>query len=135
MRLPALHAATLLLGLPLFVSCVSVTRTPGMMVASDPPGAKVMVDGVDSGFITPCHLGLERETHTVDLVLPGYQVARFRVHPTSYTYAMRWSDMYQDPQTWHFPGWLNFRDFIAPVKKELGWEPTRIHVPMRLAAD
>jgi hypothetical protein len=116
-------------------SCVAVKRQEGLVIATDPPGARVLVDGKDSGFVTPCNLGLARDSHTLDLVLPGYQVARFRVHPSSRTYAMRWSDMYQDSQTWHFPGWLNFRDFVAPVKKDLGWEPSRIHVPMRLAAD
>ena len=115
--------------------CGKSTTARAILRLVDPTGGKVVVDGQDSGFVTPCNLGLTRESHTVDLVLPGYQVARIRVHPTSKTYAMRWVDMYQDDQTWHFPGWLNFRDFVAPVKKELGWEPTRIHVPMRLAAD
>jgi hypothetical protein len=133
MRLHLALAAALLSLLP--SSCVAIKRQEGLVIASDPPGARVILDGRDSGFVTPCNLGLERESHTVDLVLPGYQVARIRVHPSSHTYAMRWVDMYQDDQTWHFPGWLNFRDFVAPVKKNLGWEPSRIHVPMRLAAD
>ncbi len=105
------------------------------MVASIPPGARVMVDGRDSGFVTPCNLGLSRRVHMVDLVLPGYQVARIRVHPSSRTHAMRWDDMVQDAGSWRFPAWLNFRDFVTPVKKQLSWEPSRIHVPMRLAAD
>ena len=132
MRIPA---ALLALVAPLAVSCVALERSPGLVVASDPPGARVLVDGRESGFLTPCNLGLTREAHQIDLVLPGYKVARIQVYPQSRTYAMRWVDGYQDEQTWSFPGWLAYQDFIAPVKKELTWSPSRIFVPMRLALD
>ena len=124
-----------LLAVALAASCVAVERSPGLVIASDPAGARVLVDGRESGFMTPCTLGLTRERHQIDLILPGYKVARIQVYPESRTYAMRWSDMYQDEQTWNFPGWLNYKDFIAPVKKELYWSPSRIFVPMRLAVD
>ena len=124
-----------LLALLLASSCQITRRVPGVVIASDPPGAKVLVDGQDSGFVTPCNLGLAREPADIDLVLPGYQVARISVEPDSRSYSMRYVDMYSDYHTWHFPMWLNFTDFVFPFKKEQWLSPARIHVPMRLSID
>ncbi len=115
--------------------CQIKHRVPGVVVASDPPGAKVLVDGQDSGFVTPCNLGLDRERSDLDLVLPGYQVARVSVRPDSESYSMRYIDMYSDYRTWCFPAWLNFKDFFFPFKKRQWLAPARIHVPMRLSID
>ena len=43
-------------------ACAEIRRDPGVMFASNPSGARVVVDGVDSGFVTPCHLDLPRST-------------------------------------------------------------------------
>ncbi len=49
---------------------------PGFVnVASTPSGAKVFVDGADSGKITPAELGLGVGEHTVALELGGYERA------------------------------------------------------------
>jgi len=129
-RLPALALLALLAS-----GCQITHRVPGVVIATDPPGARVLVDGKDSGFVTPCNLGLSRKPADIDLVLPGYQVARVSVEPDSHSYSMRYIDMYSDYHAWPFPMWLNFNDFVFPFKKEQWLSPARIHVPMRLSID
>ena len=116
-------------------ACQITHRVPGVVIASEPPGARVLVDGRDSGYVTPCNVGLERESIKLDLVLPGYRVARIDLHPDSRSYSMRYIDMYSDYDTWCFPLWLNLKDFVFPFKKEQWSSPARIHVPMRLSID
>ena len=127
-------AALLLLALA-GTGCRITHRVPGVVIATDPPGARVVVDGRDSGFVTPCNLGLEQEDAAIDLILPGYQVARVEVRPDERSYSMRWIDMYSDYHTWCFPLWLNAKDFAFPFKHEEWLSPARIHVPMRLSID
>lgn len=46
---------------------------PGFLeVTSTPSGARVLVDGVDSGKVTPAELGLGAGEHTIALELEGY---------------------------------------------------------------
>lgn len=116
-------------------ACLIRQPAPGVVIASDPLGARVLVDGKDSGFVTPCNLALEGERVAIDLVLPGYRVARLDMRPDEHTYSMRWIDMYSDYSTWNFPLWLNFDDFLFPIKNEKWVSPARIHVPMRPSID
>jgi len=63
--------------LPLFLACGGC-RLFGMGDAqvsffSEPPGARVIVDKQDTGFVTPCRITLaSRDEHRVELELAGY---------------------------------------------------------------
>ena len=102
------------------------------MFSTAPPGARVVVDGKDSGFVTPCHLELPRERQDVDLVLTGYRPASVRIDPGGDTWLILWDEAWANEQTWRFPLWLNARDGLSPIKKDLGYEPERVHVRLRL---
>lgn len=115
-------------------SCVAIVKPPGVVVASNPPGARVLVNGEDTGFVTPCNLGLPHETATIDLVLPGYQSAQVTVRPTAKNYMIPRRDAMANYNTWYFFLWLNVVDFITPIKRVKRLSPSRIHVPLRLAA-
>lgn len=128
--LPALIALSLPLAL---ASCVEIVREPGVMFASNPSGARVVVDGVDSGFVTPCHIDLERTTHDIDLVLEGYAPASVHIDDGGDTWLILWDEAYVNENTWRFPLWLNARDGLFPVKVERTYEPARIYVNLRLA--
>ena len=104
------------------------------MFASDPPGARVWVDGEDSGFVTPCNMGLSREDHQIDLLLPGYQAASIKIGPRGERWLIHWSEAYISWNTWRFPLFLNYEDGLAPIKLSRGHSPQRIHVPLNLAA-
>lgn len=114
-------------------SCVSIHRVPGVVIASDPPGARILLDGKDSGYVTPCDLGVDRDTRRIDLVLDGYQTATRSVEDDSRWWLIFWNEAYLNPNTWRFPLWLGFEDFVAPIKLDRGYWPQRVYVKMKLA--
>lgn len=124
-------AASSLLAL-LASACTAIERSPGVLFASRPAGARVVVDGRDSGFVTPCTLALERETHAVDLLLDGYVPTRVAIDPRGETWLIHYNEAWADWRTWRFPLWVNLWDFVTPVKVERGFSPERVFVAMRL---
>lgn len=114
-------------------ACVELQRVPGVMFATAPPGARVVVDGVDSGFVTPCHLDLSRARHEVDMVLEGYKPVSVSIESGGQTTLVFWDEAVVYPNTWRFPLWLNARDGFLPVKIERSYSPTRVYAPLRLA--
>lgn len=51
------------------------SRPATVMVASTPPGAAIIVDGTDSGQVTPADVAMTAGEHTVALRLQGYEEA------------------------------------------------------------
>ena len=129
---PPLFAALLL---SLLGACVAPAGAPGVVIASDPPGARILIDGRDSGWVTPMAMHLpDDERARIDLALPGYRPATVVVEPGGQQfYLILWSESYKHWDTWNFPLWLGFDDFLAPIKLTGGLQPVRIFVPMRLA--
>lgn len=129
--LPSLLAALALLA----SSCIAPDRPPGLVLASEPPGARILVDGQDSGWVTPMAMKLDRgDRSRIDLVLEGYRPATVVVEPGGQAwYLILWRESYKDWDTWRFPLWLNYRDFLAPIKLSKSLQPSRIFVPLRLA--
>jgi PEGA domain-containing protein len=108
-------------------------RAPGISISSAPPGARVLIDGKDTGFVTPCDLGVPREKLEIQLVLDGYQPAVRRVVPDEKHYLVTWEEAAVNPNTWNFPLWLNYEDGLVPYRYERGYSPMRIFVRMKLA--
>jgi hypothetical protein len=116
----------------LTAACVELRRTPGVMFATQPPGARVVVDGADSGYVTPCHVDLERAAHEVDLVLDGYNAASVHIDKGGDTWLVLWDEAWINEQTWRFPLFLNARDGLAPIKIERTESPARVYVQLAL---
>lgn len=108
---------------------------PKVVLASDPPGARVLVDREDSGFVTPCVLALPRDDLRIDFVYPGYEDATRLLTPESDVYTIFWHEMYIRSVIWKFPLWLNTKDFFAPVKYRKYLSPNRIYVRLERTAD
>lgn len=104
--------------------------------ASDPPGAAVLVDGVDSGFVTPCRLELEdRSSRRIDIELDGFQTAtRYLTHQDRGE-LVYWREASVHYNTWNLPIWLGARDFFLPYKSLDGEAPRRLYVRLRREAD
>lgn len=107
---------------------------PGVSFATEPPGARIVVDRRDSGFVTPCRLTLRRERHDVDLELPGYATARVRLDKDFNAEVVLWRDMYVRPHVWRFPTWLNLEDALWPVKPRFTLAPGHVFVRLDRAA-
>ena len=122
---------------PLALSgCVLFQQPQGITVASDPPGASVLIDEKDSGFVTPCVLAIDpKEDSRVDLVLRGYRSETRFITPTREVYAVLWREMSVGTRAWNFPLFINLRDFFVPVKVHETSSPSRIFVRLDRAAD
>jgi hypothetical protein len=126
----ALAAAALLPG------CVLLAPDRAVVLSTEPPGASVVVDGRDSGFVTPCELDLGTdETRRIDFELPGFRTESRILTPDNEVYSVLWREMNVGVQTWHFPLFLGLLDFFVPVKWTDTLAPGRIHVQLDRLAD
>jgi len=100
---------------------------------SEPPGARVIVDKRDTGFVTPCHLSLSTDRHRIELEMPGYQTAGVTVVSKSTADVVYWSDMTIRAGMWRFPLWLNLEDTVEPIKYDVILHPARIYVRLQRA--
>jgi hypothetical protein len=132
-----LPARMLLLSLVATASaCSSFRRERGVSFSTDPPGAQVLLDGKDTGFVTPCQLRVpDRNSLDVELIREGYEPARRRLVDTTRAHLLFWKEMSVHYNTWHFPLWLNFEDFFIPLKVDDEPLPARIFVRLRRSAD
>lgn len=105
-------------------------------LSTDPPGARVLIDGVDSGFVTPCLLELPNvPERKVAFSLRGYESAERTLVYVERTEMVYWKDASTSANTWCFPIFLNPPDFFVPIKSKSGESPSRIFVRLRREAD
>jgi hypothetical protein len=129
------HHLTLALCLPALVSCITYTETVAIHFSSDPPGADVVVDGVPSGFATPCMIALEKEEQIVTFEKVGYQIPARRLYPDPHTETWFWAEATVGPHTFDFPTFINLDDFLQPVVTKNELVPGRVFVRLRRLAD
>jgi hypothetical protein len=117
-------------------ACVLFTNPEGVAVSSDPPGATVFIAGKDTGYVTPCVIGIDPDDDTrVDIALKGH-VTETRFISSNYdVYALLWREMSVGFDTWDFPLFVDLRDFFTPVKIHERVVPGRIHVKLDRTAD
>ncbi len=117
-------------------SCSMFRRERGVSFATDPPGARVVLDGKDSGFVTPCMLYMTDDNGIkVDLVRPGYETAHRVLTERTTAHLVLWNEMSVYYNTWDFPLFVNMEDFFIPVKVDNEPIPARIFVRLRREAD
>lgn len=125
----ALLAAALLLA----TGCKTTERP--VSFTTDPAGARILLDGKDSGFVTPALLRLEREPQTVRFELDGYVPAERDLRPGKRRSTVYWREMSVSYKTWHFPLWLNRDDTFTPYKVDKSLMPNRLYVRLKREAD
>lgn len=126
-------ALAALAGLP---ACSMLAPNRAVALSTNPPGATVLVDGRNSGFVTPCQIQLDiDEDVRLDFEAPGFRPETRYLTPDDAVYSILWTEMYVGPQTWQFPLWLPFGDFLAPVKWTEGHAPGRVHVDLDRLSD
>lgn len=134
-RLGGLLVGALLAGL-FGSSCIANTASPGVFLATNPPGARVFVDGADTGFATPCSLDLDKTNeHEVAFVLDGYDVARRDLYPNTNWSAVPWSDGDIDLGVWRFPLFLTFEGLFFPFRENDNLVPSRVYVSLEISTE
>lgn len=114
--------------------CRSGRSQAGVTFSSDPPGARVLVNGADSGFVTPTGLALPRgDWHRIEIRKEGYESVSRLISPQIRVYTVPWTDGYLGSHTWWFPFFLTFEDLLAPVLVDDNSAPQRLHARLRLA--
>ena len=127
-----LHQALALAGALALGGCMSVSPH-GTTIASDPPGARVDVDGRDSGWVTPCMLDLgDDETRHVTISLPGYVAQEVVFRPDTQRSVVSWSQGVAGKSTLHCPLFLPPHDLLLPLRVEHSLAPGRVFVQLRL---
>lgn len=107
-----------------------------MHFSSSPPGATLVVDGQETGFVTPCALDLEdADVRMVQFRLPGYEVATRELRSMDRSDLVYWREASGNLKTWNFPVWLGAEDFFIPRKDLSGEAPSRVHVRLKRQAD
>lgn len=103
----------------------------GLVLSTDPPGARIIADDADTGFATPCNIHLEEdEWHKLAFELPGYETAVRVLAPDGRMFAVYWSDFAKPSQEWRFPLWTDLGDLLTPLKFSSVLSPGRIHVTL-----
>lgn len=136
---------TLVLALPL-ASCLAWTtprpdlvwnrKPPGVNFATTPAGASVVIDGVDSGYATPCMIKLdEGDSYRVEFELDGYQTAGLYLAPDRRWFLIPYEDTTRAPRIFRFPLWMPFGEFWMPIRTNTALSPSRVHLRLRLGAD
>lgn len=86
-----------LLCLPILASggCTWWSSQEYVLVTSDPLGARILVDGIDTGRTTPARLqigGNFGRDHVIELTLAGYRPERRTVYQYTEGYTSKWID-------------------------------------------
>ncbi|MBL8863349.1 MAG: PEGA domain-containing protein [Planctomycetes bacterium] len=124
-------AAPLLLG-----GCVLFASDRPVNLSTTPPGATVLVNGRNSGFVTPCRIQLDVDRDVrLDFEVPGFRPETRFLTPNDEVYAVYWREMNTGPQTWNFPLFLSRFDAFVPVKWTEAHAPGRIHIDLERLSD
>ena len=110
-------------------SCISTEADPTLSIATEPPGAQVLINGVDTGFATPCMLAVDDELMRIDIQLNGYESERRIVTRDPKLETRYWNEMNSSSRTWRFPLFLNIHDFLNhPAREIMLLAPGRIFI-------
>jgi hypothetical protein len=131
---PARHLASALLAVLALLAGCKTTENP-VSFASDPPGARIIVDGRDSGFVTPALLRLDRERQVVRLELDGFLPEERLLREGNRKSTIYWREMSVHYRTWHFPLWLSRDDTFTPYKRDKSLMPNRLFIKFKREAD
>ncbi|HED66401.1 MAG TPA: PEGA domain-containing protein [Planctomycetes bacterium] len=115
-----------LLGFLLLSACRSTTPA-GAVLATDPPGATVILGGKRTDAVTPCQIKLSAgKRYRVRLELPGYAPREILLVPNSRTRTVTWSEgaIADSGDDWALG--LGAEDLFLPFERNRAHSPNRI---------
>jgi hypothetical protein len=117
-------------------SCARNISPPGVFFSSEPPGARILVDGLDSGYVTPRLIALDdEERYRIRLELPGFESQQVILVPHSVSYWIAWEEGAVGMYGLRFPLFLAVGEMIVPRRINTVHSPSRIYVRMQPRQD
>jgi hypothetical protein len=116
-------------------SCITYRETVAIHFSSDPPGADVLVNGVASGFATPCMIALKKEKQIVSLRKNGFQSEGRYLFPDPKNDTWYFGEATVGPHTFDFPSLINLDEFLQPVTPMRELIPGRIFIRLKRESD
>jgi hypothetical protein len=124
--------ALLLLLLLLCPACTWFSSREKVLIASEPLGARIWVDGADTGLTTPASVplgGLFGGAHTIVLNKPGYRPAKRQVRQYTEGYSSTWLDgASSDVSLLPLPLFWTVGDFLTPFGVRAAILPGELYV-------
>ena len=125
-----------LLTLPLacLTSCVAWLEEENVLISSEPPGASIFVDGVDTGHTTPRvlaiggNLGSDR---SVRLEKDGFRAANRRLYQQTEVYTSKLIDGAFEVVVGPLPFFWTAGDFALPLGVRGALLPRELHVRLQ----
>jgi hypothetical protein len=102
-----------------------------VLIASQPLGARILVDGEDTGRTTPASLplgGLFGHDHTIELQKKGYRPAVRRIYQYTEGYTSKWIDGAYDVVMFPLPFFWTAGDLLAPLGIRAAILPAELYV-------
>jgi hypothetical protein len=122
--------AWLLLVLP---CCTWFKNADKVLITSDPPGARVFIDGRDMGVTTPTTLelgGVLGYDHELSLLKKGYRIEVRRLYQHTEGYTSKWRDGIADLTVPALPFWWTFGDMVFPFGVRAAIIPGEVYVKL-----
>lgn len=107
----------------------------GIHFSSEPPGAAILVDGADSGWVTPCEVALDVEReHEVELAMTGFAPRRFLLVPDEQRSFVSWNQAVNGLRArQRAPFLMPAEDLLLPFREVRTLTPGRIFVRLHPA--
>ena len=102
-----------------------------VLIASEPLGARILVDGEDTGHTTPTSLqlgGLFGHDHIVELQKKGFRPAKRRLCQYTEGYTSKWIDGAYDVVMFPLPFFWTAGDLLAPLGVRAAIIPAELYV-------
>jgi hypothetical protein len=120
----------LLLLLP---SCTSFYSDDKVLITSDPPGARVFIDGRDMGVTTPTTLaigGIFGYDHELSLLKKGYRIEVRRLCQYTEGYTTKWRDGIGEIGIPALPIFWTLGDVLTPFDVRAAIVPGEVYVKL-----
>ena len=120
-----------LLPLVLCPACTWFSSQEHVLVSSEPLGARIVVDGRDTGRTTPASLplgGLFGGDHRIELHKKGYRPAVRRVYQYTEGYTSKWNDGAYDAVMPPLPFFWTAGDLVTPFGVRAAIIPGELYV-------
>jgi hypothetical protein len=104
-----------------------------VLVTSDPPGARIEIDGIDTGRTTPARLpiaGTFGADHAITLSKRGFRPRTGRVYQHTEGYTSKWIDGVYDEVMPPLPLFWTPGDFVFPFGVRSAIVPHELHVKL-----